>query len=1109
MLLRYVAGRAGSGKSTWVYHEIKRSMEKNALPVYLVVPEQFTLQAEKELIASLGAKGLMQARVASPSKLASDVFAQVAQDRKTVIDECGLAMALRAATVEIAGQLKAYKSVLGYAGFSLEMVRLISELRKFDVSPGMLLEKSSSVRGSLKAKAEDIAVIYEKYNQYLESRSFTDSDSRFNSFIDNIAKAPFFTGCDFYFDGFDYLPPQHCRMIAQLLAVGSSVTVTQDFDTADSGDSSLFLSARSNIARLNAAAAEAGAPVQWLHLLADDRANAMPPDISHLECNLFAHPPQSKPRSGDVTLCRAIDVEDEVEAAAAWILEKAHKGSLHWREFAVQCADHDGYSPVISRIFEKYGIPVFIDKRREIIRHPAIRFIINMIKLIEREYRMDDVLRLAKTGCLKLPPRSIDLLEIYLTAFAPRGAKAWAKEWTKGQDLYNLPLLNECRKEVYSLATTILRQSGGRKATGRQWAKAIYTVLEERKFDEYLDGQALSLKSAGLIEEGAVTERVWNAIMEVLDQLSEIIDGQLLDAKELSDIVQSGFASMEVGIIPTGVDQVQAGSLGRSKFSGIQHMLILGAYEGMLTGTTAQGGILTDKDMDILINLGVQTGRGSDVKDSQRRFLLYQAITKGSASLYISWPLNGPGGEAKQDAQLVKIIELLQLKPEDILDAATLTGGAYCAAAGFGKLPVLLRRCAEGAEPTERQMALLKWYTADPVYGKRLGELAVEIAGRELPSYMPAASYVLGGVTTVTASQLETYNDCPFRHFVDYVLRPGQWRQHGIESADAGKFMHEAMELFGGRLSHLKYDLQDGMAIAIMEEEAARLTQEFAYGVLQSDARLRWTGTNLKRTCLLAAQTYAAQMSRGAFRPVGQEVRFGKGGMPAAPIPLPGGGFAFLEGRIDRLDVYKTETDDLLRVIDYKSSSRPIDVAEAINGLSVQTWLYAYALGAVWRKYRQRPGKAVGAYIFPLIDPWVEQSADEEKNRRAKLRLNGWCVKDEEIIFAMDSHSEGGKSDLFNFNLPRGTGVLEEDTSRAVIRLVAEQSADAVVELKRGCIAARPWRSGKENACQSCSYGALCRFQVADLKRYRQLLDKEEINLLVEKAKGEQGHAMD
>ena len=1110
MQLRIVAGRGACGKSTWVYEHIKQDIARSDKPVYLVVPEQATLQAEQALIAHLQAKGIMQARVVSPAKLASDVFAQVSQDRSAVIDDSGLAMALRQASLPIADNLKAFRSVLGYPGFSAQMVQLLRGFRQFDVTADDLLAKTARLTGTLRAKAEDIAAISRQYDEYLASRRFTDEDSRFNRFIERISEASFLKGCPFYFDGFDYLSPQQCRMIQNLLAVGGSVTLTQDFDTEDAADGDLFHCSRDNVARLTELVRDMGVAVQWVHLRRDDRMQPMPPDIAHLERTLFAHPADSALRQGDVTLCRAEDAVEEVEAAAAWILAKARAdSSLHWRQFAVQCADPRAYGPLIERVFGQYGIPVFIDRRREVLRHPAVRFVLSLIKVLEQQFRTADVLRLVKTGCLKFQSADEDLLEVYLTAFAPRGMRAWSRDWVKGQGEYDLPALNRMRRAVHDLAAALHRHAGGRTATADRWARAIYAVLEGLRFDEALDEQAAILKRTGLLEEAAVTERVWNAILDVLDQLSLIIDDQPLDAAQLHAILQSGFASMEVGILPTGVDQVQAGNLGRVRLGDVRHMLILGAGEGMLE-PKAEGGILSERDLDTLLTLGVNAGQSSQVKDAQRRFELYKTVTKGSASLYVSYAAStAAGAEAEPDATFRRMAQLLNLQPEDIVAAADLRDATPSAAAEYPRLPARLRAIAEGLRPTAGQLERLRWYLESPGYAERVQRLLRELQDGEEAEYLPAAALTLNAAS-VTASQLESFHACPFRHFVDFGLRPEEWRQRGLERAVAGIFLHAALEGFARQALPLCGDAAalKEQAPALMRAQTTALAQEFQYGLLQSDARLRWTGANLQRVCALAAETFAAQMAQGAFVPYSQEVRFGRGGIPAAALPTEDRQ-AFLQGRIDRLDVLRGEGADLLRVIDYKSGAYDIDVAKAVNGLNVQTWLYLWALCGVWGGVKGRPAVPAAAYIFPLIDPWVDEG-EPDAQRREKLRLKGWCLNADGIPAAMDNATENGRSLLYNFNTQRGSGLLEPPVGKAVLDMVAEHAARAVGEMRRGCVATRPWRAGKSIACESCAYGALCRFELADPKKYRELLTKDEAMLKIdERIKGRADDALD
>ncbi len=1111
MGLRFVVGRAGSGKSAWVYGDIAAGLSPAGRSVYLVVPEQYTLHTEKELMTALGAPGLMQVRVVSPTRLAEEVFAQVRQERAKEIGESGLAMALRASAAAVAGDLQAYRAVLGYHGFSLEMVRLIAECRRFDIGPDQIGAAAEHTRGALQAKARDIALLYRQYDAFLQSHRFIDGESRFNSFIDNIAGAAFLAGCRFYFDGFDYLSAQNCRMVVALATVGESVTLVMDADPAPGEDDELFQAAQRNMARLTALVEPMGMVVERVALDGSQRRTPMPPDVAHLEQNLFALRTEVQPRRGDVQFCRANTVEEEVEAAACHVLTLARQQGLHWREIAIQCGDHDAYAPVIARVFARSHIPVFVDSRRQIARHPAVQFLLGLLQVLERNYRPADVLRLWKAGFFPFDQRTGETLELYLTAFGQRGRRAWEREWTRGQDVFDLAALNRCRQVVTDAVETVRQAAGSGHPTGRKWAEALFALLDTMGIDALLDEQATALRDAGLLEEAAVTSHVWNSIVDVLDELCELLGSDPLTVEELADVLRSGFEAIEIGILPTGVDQVQVGSIGRSKYSGLQHLLLLGACNGALSGVAEVRGPFTSRDIDELKSAGLEVGRDSDLRDAQRRFAVYQAVTKGARGLYVSWSRLGPdGAEVERDRLLVRMLELLDTKEEAVPLAADRIAATVDANGFRHRLSALLAAQCAGKEPAAPQQASLLWHLREPAHREDT-ERVLRLFRQEMAEddTIPAAGVLFSAGSRISASQLETFGNCPFQHFVTHGLRPVPWREYGVPSTEVGNFLHQAMERFGQRMQAERINLADATedeVRAAMGQEAVALQQEFQYGLLNDSARLRWTGGNLRQIAEMAADTYRRQMAQGQFRPFGQEVRFGRGGIPAAPLRLPNGSVVYLEGRVDRLDILPADGFEYFRVIDYKSSARPLTVEDAVNGLQVQTWLYAYALSTAWPRFRGTTGTAAAAYLFPLSHPWVndDDEVDADQQMRAKLQLKGWCLDDSSVLQAMDSDlTDGTSSNLYNINFraKKNTGVLPVEDASAVLGLVVENARQALTDMRVGRVAVYPWRDGKETACDRCEYRALCRIDVRPNRQFRPLLTQAEAQERVNQAK--------
>lgn len=75
MGLQIIYGRAGTGKSTYIFKEIAQKVEKKqSKKIYIITPEQFSFTAEKKLLDSLNINAVTNAEVLTFERMAYRVI---------------------------------------------------------------------------------------------------------------------------------------------------------------------------------------------------------------------------------------------------------------------------------------------------------------------------------------------------------------------------------------------------------------------------------------------------------------------------------------------------------------------------------------------------------------------------------------------------------------------------------------------------------------------------------------------------------------------------------------------------------------------------------------------------------------------------------------------------------------------------------------------------------------------------------------------------------------------------------------------------------------------------------------------------------------------------
>ncbi|MGI5878106.1 MAG: PD-(D/E)XK nuclease family protein [Christensenellales bacterium] len=1090
MGLTVIAGRSGSGKSRLI-HERIGAAARSGRPALLIVPEQYTLEAERSLIATLGVPGLLSIEVMSPTRLIEDVFSRVGGPRDAVIDRRGKAMALRRAAEDTMQDLSVFGSVAARPGFAAGMADLLADLKNFDVTPDRLL---AAAQGDelLPRKLRDVAALYRAFDAFLAGRRYMDAEDRMAAFIDTLPRAQYLRGTPVFVDAFDYLPPRTVRMLGALLQVCGDLTVALTLCADGDPDALAFEAGRHSLEALRDMAERAGHPVRVERVARPPGSvTGRAPEIDHLERWLYAYPaPVLRGTGGAVRLLEAATPEDEVESAAGCVARLVREEGLRWRDIAVVCGDLAEYAPRVARIFARHGVPVFLDNRRPVLHHPAVTCLLAALRVVARNYRAQDLLTLLKSGYAGIPDEGVEIIERYLLQFGIRGRAAIESRWLRGGDEYDLAALNGWRERIAAPLMALSRI--GRKAQTRQWAEGLYALLDALGVDERLREESETLRDSQP-EWAALSAQVWNAMMDMLDQAEGLLGDMEFTASEVADLLETGFAAAEVGILPTGSDLVLVGDVGRTKLPPVRHLIVLGAVEGSLPATYAEGMVFHDRELARLSDAGLTLGRPAAVRIAQSRHGVYAALSKPAHGLWLYWPLtDGMGGARLPSPLISRVGKLLGIGPEKAP-----TPGLTTPAAAMGPLAAGFRALRAGQAPGAGWAGLAATLARIPAWQPRLRAMAslLQKSGAERPQGLLPAG------TEVSVSQLEKYALCPFSWYVEYALRPCEWKQYGVALSDTGTFVHKAAAALGRKILGLPdAALTDEAVEALMDNAVSELMERQVGTALQEDGRGRWMARRMRAACRLAAQRFARQLRQGSFRPAGFEIGFGSG----KQFPHSERGGIALSGFVDRVDVFRNGDCDYLRVIDYKTGNKKPDLAGAKDGYQVQLWVYLIALCAGWPHVTGRTARPAGAYYFIVQDDYVDDAGKGvEANRAEAGRLVGLTCDDPRVLRATDRDLvEPGRSsgivqaDTTKDGRAKGATLIPADDMNALLRGVGGTVERIVSDIRRGFVEPQPMKAGNKSVCAHCPYRPVC--GSPEPVRHRFPSKKEEVRAWIE-----------
>ncbi|HHY83616.1 MAG TPA: ATP-dependent helicase/deoxyribonuclease subunit B, partial [Clostridiales bacterium] len=875
MSMHYITGRSGSGKTMRIYQEIGEALLKGEDRLILMVPEQFTLQAERDLINKLDLPGILNVEVLSFTRLAYKVFNEAGGLARTYINEQGRHMILRRILDDIRDDLTVYKAVSRQGGFIDKVNKLLADFKKHDITPQQLRQKADELNdaGLLSGKLRDAALIYEAFDQYLHNR-YIDSEDAINDLVERISESDCLAGARIWLDGFDYYPPQTIRVLEKLALTAREITISFTTEPdGESGDKDVFLVHTLSLQKIRRIAKEHHIKERFTHLTASSQHVEKAPEIRHIEQELYQYPYKSyQDQVNNIEVFAGSNPESEIEKLAARIISLSREKGWRFKEMTVVSGDLTVYGSIIKRVFSEYGIPFFLDEKRPVIHNPIVDLVLTCLQVIDRGYRYEDIFKLLKTGFCGLSAEQVEILENYCLEFGIKGKK-WLEPFELGREDYPLGLLDACRKHIMQYFLKL--ETGIRESSNIEgMVRALYTFLEDICLQQQLEAWIEELREAGQLEQVDLNAQIWNIVMDIFDQLVEILGDQEVSLEEFHRILESGFSSMEAGIIPTTLDQVLVGSIQRSKSQDVKALFVVGCNDGILPSSNGEDGLLASDERDILLRAGLDLGGSSELLAADEKFGIYTAFSKPSDFLWVSCALSDSEGRALRPSilmdQLKKLFPQLHVSSDLLADEKVQEELISTPAGTYKHMVSHIRGCTDGKEDSLLWWLVYDWYRRQPEWETHRRALLKGLFHRnqEEPLGREKAALVYKLPIEASVSRLEQFVKCPFAHFIKYGLRPRERKEFKISAPDLGELFHRSIEGFTDRITRDGLDwrsLDDSRCEEIIEEVMDRVLPEHNHGILLSTNRYRYLVNRLKRISKRAVWLLTDHIRRSQF----------------------------------------------------------------------------------------------------------------------------------------------------------------------------------------------------------------------------------------------------
>ncbi len=1107
MSLRFCFGPSGAGKSTQLYKTIlDRSRENPRQNFLIIVPDQFTMQTQKEFVTLSDRGGILNIDVLSFGRLGHRILEEVGSRQIPVLDDTGKSLVLQKVAANLKEQLPTLGSFLHKQGYIHEVKSAVSEFMQYGIGTQDVskLIAFAAKRGALVQKLKDLETLYKGFMEYIQDNYITTEET-LDVLRRSLGKSQILRGSVIVFDGFTGFTPIQNRLIQELMKVSAEVVVVLTLGAQENpyvmdGEQKLFYLTKKTVADLQKLAKEADVSRTEDIFVAGSMVHRFThtPALQHLEQNLFRYPCNCYDKEQqELQIFETTTPAEEVHQTAIAIRRLLEEG-MAYRDIAVIMGDMESYAPYVEAEFAQMGIPCYLDRTRGILLNPMIEFIRSALELYRKDFSYEAVFHYLRSGMSGIAVESIDELENYVIQTGLRGYKKWSRLFThKTEEMQEreekLEQLNSVREQFIS-QVEMLHVSGNEKAG--ELVNRLYEFLVQNQVQQKLLFYENFFTENGELTRAKEYAQIYRLVMELLEQIYELLKEEVISLQEFLDILEAGFGEIEVGTIPQNVDRVLVGDMERTRLKPIKVLFFLGVNDGNIPKGTSKGGIISDMDREFLRESDLELAPSPRQQMYIQRLYLYLNMTKPSHRLYLSYSKLNSGGKSIRPAYLIDTVQKMfpQLTVQYPQERNVLEQ-IMTPREGEGYLAKGLRTYVEGAMGAGEQTRFFTIYHAygqeDMVAKRTLFTEAAFKRYRDSGLSKMVARALYGWRLENSVTRLETYASCAYRHFLQYGLSLKEREEFGFENVDMGNVYHTVLEMFAGKLEESDYtwfDFPKEFGEKTVQEALEAYAASYGDTVLYSSARNAYAITRMGRVLTRTVQTLQHQLRQGTFAPDEYELSFRfTDNLDSINVALSREERMHLQGRIDRIDVAEDNDRVYVKVIDYKSGSRQFDLAALYYGLQLQ--LVVYMNAAMEVEARKHPDKEVvpaALLYYHIEDPTVETAvelSDEEINEQllAKLRMNGVVNDNLDVVERMDRYMQD-KSTVIPVEKKKDgsfsarSSVMNQEELQIVSRYVNEKIKDIGREILAGDISLNPCEKGSTASCTYCTYKKICGF---------------------------------
>ena len=1102
-MINFIYGRS-SAKKVGELKKMIAADHKNGIRSFLIVPEQFAVYTERQMLRDLPASLQLNLEILNFSRLYNRLCREYGGIEYNYITKPLKYAMMWQNLRELSPFLEVYgKHIENDTAICDVMLSAIGEFKGCGISPASLELAATKLPkdSTLAPKLRDLSLIYSSFNNAV-SHAFCDSSDDLSKLVDILSKHDFFKGTNVYIDSFTSFTALEYKIIEKMFASAMNVTITIALEEPSS-EAIYTKGIKECQSKLIKSAEEHGG---YRDIILEDTESDQAPDIRYLADNLWLSSSKAaKPLGDGVSLIKCSSPYTEAEAAATTVLSLLREG-YRCRDIVVLARDAEQYRGIIEPAFEGCDIPYYFSEKTDLGATPIVKFLISALNVGIYNWRTADVITHLKYMLYDLDTEDVDLFEQYVSTWQIRGKRFTEGDFNMNPEGYTdrftergeriLAAANKVRALLSSSLTTLFEELEAAPSFLHK-IRALYRFLENSGIKTRFI--AMAKKEAERENERAAEEysKLFSTTVKALADLAEAMTDDMctdISLTELRDLLYVYFSKTDIGAIPTAADQVTIGSASMLRAGEPRAVLVLGLCEGIFPASVTDGGILTYHEKAQLMGLDINLSGNTEIVTSDELMYAQRAIQSPKDKLFLfTYTSSADGRGCSPSFPFERAAKLLDknIIAYDSCNIVSHTPSLRTALQYIDKI-----------SDTSLKNALTQCAIEDDELKELIEKHSTPISDLECQVDPALAEKIFGSTIKLSQSKIDKFVNCKFNYYCTYVLKLREEQISRFKANDIGTFIHYILEKLLSRIvdeNGINTSLEDvrieEMTREVVDEYIKRITPKN----MPISARLSHLYNRLYKLSLLLVFNIIEEFRHSSFRPEFFELETnGVGENPSERVlDLSDGRKVVFAGIIDRVDILRHSDGKVyIRVVDYKTGTKEFSLEDIEHGLNIQMLLYLFTLT---KNTNQRFNERIGAdtaspagivYLssnVPMLELKDYQNTDSIfKSAQKKLNRSGLLIYDEEILEAMNEdispdflagvkrkadRSLSGKA----LATPELFLKLEDDIDRVICKIAGEMLS--------GSADASPLIYNKRCPCDFCAMKPICRKYISSERR--------------------------